>query len=62
MPLAQTSPALQTPPHLPQLALSVLRLTQVPEQLDSPAWQATAQALDEQTSPALQVLAHDPQL
>jgi hypothetical protein len=36
-PLEQTSPALHTLPQVPQLARSVERLTQVPEQFFRPA-------------------------
>ena len=42
--------------------MSVLRLTQVPEQLLSPAWQDTVQAPLLQISPALHALPHLPQL
>ena len=49
-------------PHVPQLLLSVERLTQVPEQLANPAWQLKAQALLEQTCPLGQAIPHPPQL
>ena len=61
MPAEQTSPALQAVAQTPQFCRSFCRLTQVPLQLLSPAWQETAHLPAEQTSPALQALAQAPQ-
>ena len=42
--------------------MSVWVLTQVPEQLERPAWQDSVHLPDEQTCPAAQVAPHFPQL
>jgi hypothetical protein len=44
VPWPQTVPAAHVFPQAPQLALSVLRLTQTPLQLVSPVWQESAHA------------------
>ena len=60
-PTAQTLPAAQTWPHLPQLLLSDETLVQVPLQSVSPLWQESAHVPAEQTWPFWQTWPHLPQ-
>ena len=61
-PPAQIWPELQRRPQVPQLARSVLRLTQEPEQLRSPCTQETMQRPLEQILPEAHLVPHLPQL
>ena len=60
MPDEQPKPAPHGLPHLPQLFGSTLVSTQVPLQLDSPAWQLSPQVPPEQTLPARHLTPGDP--
>jgi len=57
-----TWPILQALPHEPQLNTSFCRLTQVPEQLESPVWHDNEHLPAEHAWPDLQAVPHAPQL